>query len=1199
MFKARLVLMIVLAAFVMAPVQAVVLDNMDNIAARPWTDDRDGPAQGTGWLSQGTDPCDGGNGVMKIDYGVTYDGAGVSPYNQPHPLSGWDYLGNWVGVGAPGGAFDEFGTAISQSNPGAGVWQPGYLGDFDRLISATFAPGELCGISTAAWFELDVYKTVANSPEYVRELHLYDSLGNVNVYTVQVEADACSIGQGWKTYIIPLNAPDANNADLADIVTVKLFVSSWSAFVFQNFENPVWPGDYTIVRPTGTPVLIDNLRLIPEPAVVSDNMDNIAARPWVDDRDTLDQARPGWMSQGADPCDGGNGVMKIDYGVTNDSNGVPDPCSGYDYLGNFVGVGAAGGAFDVNGTYLGDFDRVPSATFAPGEIPCLTSDYYFTLDVYKTIANSPEHVRELQLYDSLGNRSLLTVQAVADAPLVGQGWKTYAIPLSSLRPEGVGADLSDIVTVKLWVSSWSAFVFQNFENPTWPDDYIVERPTGTPVLIDDLQLVLCPAAEAQELEYVFPTPEDQIRIVCWNIEFLGIRSPLRTQEQLDAIAERILTFDAAVLALQERADVSTSEYIRSQLGPSWKLYPYSGNWNALLYDENKVEMLSVELLDTLDNPPYTPYPSGRPRPVSGVFRPIGGTESFRVIGVHCYGAQIPAEGEWLRAKIIEFLENPLEPNDIILLGDLNGEPGFAPHPQLQQGGYIYPLPKENGDVTHVNGSNIDWFYVTPPVIDKLPKYSTFVIRPGHYDETPEEFKATYSDHLPVFSNYAFILPAEKSVENLTTGQKYYFIQPAIDLASSNSGHVIEVGESVYHENINLHGKNILVRSTNPDDMSVVKGTVIDANGMGSVVTFSGDEDASCSLSGFTITGGNSQDGGGIKGNGTGASISNCIVTGNSAAGWGGGIYRCNGIISDCLISGNTASNNGGGMYNNSGSPTVANCTFNGNIATNFGGGMHNWSSSPTVTNCTFSGNSADYGGGMSNRDCSSPTVTNCTFSGNSADYGGGMLSSSSSSSPTVINCILWGNTASDGNEIALFSSSTMDVNYCDVQGGQAGIYNDGGTINWGSGNIDADPMFFDALNPDPNLRDYHLRPGSPCIDAGDNTALPADTADLDNDGDTAEPIPYDLDEHPRIVDGDCNSTEVVDMGAYEFAWIYVGDFAGGCDVDFIDFAVLALAWYSEVGDGNWNEICDISVPNDNVIDELDLEVFAENWLAGL
>ena len=35
------------------------------------------------------------------------------------------------------------------------------------------------------------------------------------------------------------------------------------------------------------------------------------------------------------------------------------------------------------------------------------------------------------------------------------------------------------------------------------------------------------------------------------------------------------------------------------------------------------------------------------------------------------------------------------------------------------------------------------------------------------------------------------------------------------------------------------------------------------------------------------------------------------------------------------------------------------------------------------------------------------------------------------------------NTAADANEIALRISSTIDVNYCDVEGEQAGIYNDG------------------------------------------------------------------------------------------------------------------------------------------------------------
>ncbi len=43
--------------------------------------------------------------------------------------------------------------------------------------------------------------------------------------------------------------------------------------------------------------------------------------------------------------------------------------------------------------------------------------------------------------------------------------------------------------------------------------------------------------------------------------------------------------------------------------------------------------------------------------------------------------------------------------------------------------------------------------------------------------------------------------------------------------------------------------------------------------------------------------------------------------------------------------------------------------------------------------------------------------------------------------------------------------------------------------------------------------------GSPCIDAGDNTATQA---------------LVDLDGNPRIVDGDGDGTPVVDMGAYEF-----------------------------------------------------------------
>ena len=69
-----------------------------------------------------------------------------------------------------------------------------------------------------------------------------------------------------------------------------------------------------------------------------------------------------------------------------------------------------------------------------------------------------------------------------------------------------------------------------------------------------------------------------------------------------------------------------------------------------------------------------------------------------------------------------------------------------------------------------------------------------------------------------------------------------------------------------------------------------------------------------------------------------------------------------------------------------------------------------------------------------------------------------------------------------------------------------------------------------------------MNPGSPAIDAADNTAVPADSADLDDDGDTDEPVPVDLDGNPRFVDDpdtpDTGNPDginpIVDMGAFEF-----------------------------------------------------------------
>ncbi len=76
-----------------------------------------------------------------------------------------------------------------------------------------------------------------------------------------------------------------------------------------------------------------------------------------------------------------------------------------------------------------------------------------------------------------------------------------------------------------------------------------------------------------------------------------------------------------------------------------------------------------------------------------------------------------------------------------------------------------------------------------------------------------------------------------------------------------------------------------------------------------------------------------------------------------------------------------------------------------------------------------------------------------------------------------------------------------------------------------------------------------------------------------------------------------------DVNSYDYTPIEIlaavsGDFEPDGDVDMFDFAVLGSGWLSRTGDANWNFNCDISEPNDNIINKLDLSVFAENWLTG-
>ena len=258
-------------------------------------------------------------------------------------------------------------------------------------------------------------------------------------------------------------------------------------------------------------------------------------------------------------------------------------------------------------------------------------------------------------------------------------------------------------------------------------------------------------------------------------------------------------------------------------------------------------------------------------------------------------------------------------------------------------------------------------------------------------------------------------------------------------------------------------------------------------------------------------------GGGMENLGSNSIVANCTFNGNYSNDMGGGTFNwlSSPTVTNCTFKGNSARYRGGGMYNDKSNPTVTNCTFSMNSAVRHdGGGMFNLNANPMVTNCTFIGNSAGWrGGGIINTHESSAVLTNCTFSRNSALNGEALACNYQQyiygpSNIQVSNCILW----NGANGIWKNEPSTITITYSDIQGG------------WpGEGNINTSPFFIDIANDD-----YHLLRSSPCINAGDNTAVPFDTADLDGDGDINEPVPFDLDSNPRI------TGERVDIGAYEY-----------------------------------------------------------------
>ena len=266
-------------------------------------------------------------------------------------------------------------------------------------------------------------------------------------------------------------------------------------------------------------------------------------------------------------------------------------------------------------------------------------------------------------------------------------------------------------------------------------------------------------------------------------------------------------------------------------------------------------------------------------------------------------------------------------------------------------------------------------------------------------------------------------------ETISVPDIYPTIQEAIDNAPSGATIVVRTG--TYYENLDFKGKEVILKSTDPNNPEVVKSTVIDGNNNGSVVSFLNGEGNVARLDGFTIRGGSGTElsfvvsylgerqtynrvyGGGI------------IISDNSSP------QITNNIIEDNMV--RTARRGvfgvGAGIaVLDHSNPLIENNTIKSNYAEGYAGGIAVWyHSSPHLISNTIELNSAeDIAGGIFVAMECSPTIKGNYISNNSSRSSGGLYIAHRSSGLISDNTI-YDNSSNIGAGILVWSTDDVDI----------------------------------------------------------------------------------------------------------------------------------------------------------------------------
>lgn len=436
-------------------------------------------------------------------------------------------------------------------------------------------------------------------------------------------------------------------------------------------------------------------------------------------------------------------------------------------------------------------------------------------------------------------------------------------------------------------------------------------------------------------------------------------------------------------------------------------------------------------------------------------------------------------------------------------------------------------------------------------------------------------------------------------------------------------------------NVDLKGKAITIRSTNPTDLATVAATIIDCQGdpYGSDPTHyvrgflcAAGETSATVLSGLTIINGQTingmrywppdaddRKGGGVYCNGASPTIRNCVFR-NCRGTYGAAIYGTAGqlLIENCTFTdcwGFSDWGWGPGSSVNCADSVIRNCTFSGSdigIAgtstisgcTVSGAGGIQSSGELTLVNCTISGNcSSSMNGRAAGLDLAgTASITNCVIDGNSA-----------SSWDPPYDYDVWGAGVSFGGTSLTITNSRITHNHCSGSGSAkgygAGLLVHGGSVSltgctiadnaadigsgiYASGNVTLRNCIVWANGTNPSGMS-----GSATFTAiySDIQGGLAGTGNIDADphfttgyhldedspcANTGDPA-YAPASGETDLDGDPRVLyNVVDMGSDEHR--AACDFGNDGQVNVLDLLVFSDAWSTKTGDARYNPACDLN-----------------------